>query len=109
MQPRAGSGVAGTSAVVFMPETASISKRVAARAYGTRVITAGRSFSDAYESAKAAALARNAAFIEPFDDELVIAGQGTIGLEVLKDLPDESLVVVPVGGRRAYIGHCRGA
>lgn len=91
-------GVAGTGAIVFMPETAPISKQVAARAYGARVVMAGRSFSDAYESAKAAALERNAAFIEPFDDELVIAGQGTIGLEVLKDLPDGSLVVVPVGG-----------
>ncbi len=90
--------VVGCTATVFMPETAPISKQTATRGYGARIIIAGRSFSDAYDFAKAFAAEKGLEFIEPFDDELVIAGQGTIGLEVLKDLPPQSMVVVPVGG-----------
>ena len=84
-------------ATIVMPEWVSISKQQATRNYGGQVIIHGQTVSECLAHAKE--LARDGrTLIHPFDDEDVITGQGTIGLEVLRDLPDADLIVVPVGG-----------
>jgi threonine dehydratase len=85
----------GKEAVIVMPESASIVKQEATKGYGARVVLHGRLFSDALEHAQAQ---RNARFIHPFDDDDVIAGQGTVGLEIADDLAEIDDVLVPVGG-----------
>jgi threonine dehydratase len=88
---------AGVPATVVMPVGASISKQEATRSYGGQVILQGRTVSDSLVVAKQ--LARDGRlFIHPFDDPLVMAGQGTIALEILASLPDVDRVIVPVGG-----------
>ncbi len=90
-------GRAGLAATIVMPVWASISKQEATRAYGGKVILEGQNLGDALE--KALELAKEGrAFIHPFDDPAIIAGQATIGLEIMEDLPDADLIVVPVGG-----------
>ena len=85
----------GKRAVVVMPENASLVKQEATKGYGAEVVLHGQRLSEAL----AHALARtDAEFIHPFDDDDVIAGQGTIGLEVLDALPGADAVLVPVGG-----------
>jgi threonine dehydratase len=82
---------------VVMPEWASISKQEATRAYGAEVINEGQNLSDAIR--KAGQLVEGGkTLIHPFDDAEVIAGQGTIGIEILEELKEPDLVVVPVGG-----------
>ncbi|MBX5467078.1 MAG: threonine ammonia-lyase [Firmicutes bacterium] len=99
-----GQGVAlaadlvGTHSVVFMPEGASLPKVQATRRWGAEVRLEGETFDDAQAAALAYAEATGAAFIPAFDDPLVIAGQGTVGLELLDQRPDLGRVVVPVGG-----------
>ncbi|MBI5588550.1 MAG: threonine ammonia-lyase [Deltaproteobacteria bacterium] len=88
----------GVKATVVMPETASIIKYTATRGYGAELIFHGGFFDEAYEYAKKLANDKSMTFIPPFDDELVIAGQGTVGLEILEDRPDIDTIVVPVGG-----------
>jgi threonine dehydratase len=90
--------MAGVAATVVMPETASLSKVEATRGYGARVVLAGRSYRDAYERATALAAELGATLIHAFDDAQVMAGQGTVGLELLEQLPDVDVVLVPVGG-----------
>lgn len=92
------SALLGVSSTVVMPESAPIVKAMAARGYGAEVISAGKDFNEAYLYALALAKERRSAFIHPFDDDLVIAGQGTIGLEIIEEMPDLDAVVVPVGG-----------
>jgi threonine dehydratase len=99
-----GQGVAvaaallGTPAVVVMPATAPHSKIAACRAYGAEVIVHGLHYADAKHHAGLLAEARQLTVVPGFDDPAIIAGQGTIGLEVLEELPDLERVVVPVGG-----------
>lgn len=88
---------AGVPAVIVMPEWVAISKLEAARGYGAEVILHGKTLEESLARAEALA-AEGRLFIHPFDDEDVIAGQGTIGLEILRDLPDADMIVVPVGG-----------
>jgi threonine dehydratase len=88
----------GIESTIVMPETAPIIKQVAARSYGARVIFHGSTFGEAYERALGLAADKGFTFIPPFDDELVIAGQGTVGLEIAEELPEADLVVVQVGG-----------
>jgi len=98
-----GQGVAfaaaqlGLPATIVMPQGASISKQLATRGYGAEVILHGRDLGEALERAQALA-AQGYTFIHPFDDPEVIAGQGTLGLEIIEDLPGVDTVVVPVGG-----------
>jgi threonine dehydratase len=98
-----GQGVAyaaaqlGLQATVVMPEGASISKQMSTQSYGAEVILYGRDISQAMEKARALE-AEGYVFIHPYDDPEVIAGQGTLGLEILEDLPEVNTVVVPVGG-----------
>lgn len=90
--------VAGVPCRVYMPNGASISKTEATRGYGATVILEGDSVDAAVACAREAAAATGLHFCSPFDDVAVIAGQGTLGLELLEDIDDLSLVVVPLGG-----------
>lgn len=92
------SALLGVKAVVVMPETAPIIKYTAARGYGAEVVFHGAFFDEAEGHAKKLSRETGMRFIPPFDDELVMAGQGTIGLEILEDCPDADTIVVPVGG-----------
>lgn len=88
-------GIEGT---IVMPKTAPLSKIEATRNYGVKVELQGDTFNDAYEYAKNLQEITGAVFIEPFNDECVIAGQGTIGMEILDKMPDVDTVIVPIGG-----------
>lgn len=88
-------GIVGT---IVMPKTAPLSKIEATRCYGVHVELQGDTFDDAYAYAKNLQKITKAIFIEPFNDECIIAGQGTIGLEILEKLPDVDIVIVPIGG-----------
>ncbi|WP_203530660.1 threonine ammonia-lyase [Thermaerobacter sp. PB12/4term] len=88
----------GIPVTVVMPETAPTTKVVATRGYGAEVILHGEGYDGAYDLACRLAEERGLTFIHAFDDPLVVAGQGTVGLEILEDLPDVDTVVVPVGG-----------
>ncbi|MCD8116903.1 MAG: threonine ammonia-lyase [Oscillospiraceae bacterium] len=88
----------GIKSVVCMPDGAPISKVEATKRLGAEVRLVKGAYDDAYEYACQLQKETGATFIHPFDDELVIAGQGTIGLEILGQLPDVDAVIVPVGG-----------
>lgn len=88
-------GMLGKKSVIVMPETAAIVKQEATRGYGAEVVLRGEQFSDALAYARSLT---DAVFIHPFDDDAVISGQGTIGLEMLEDLENIDAVLVPVGG-----------
>ena len=86
------------AATVFMPQDAPMAKIEATRSYGGTTVLAGAGFDEAMTEALARAAATGATFIHAFEDEAVIAGQGTIGLELAADLPDAETFVVPIGG-----------
>jgi threonine dehydratase len=88
----------GVHAIVFMPESTPPQKVFATREYGAEVVLTGRNFDEAYTAAVKEGKERGALFVHPFDDSLVMAGQGTIGLELLRDLPDLANVIIPIGG-----------
>ena len=88
----------GVPATIYMPESTPPQKVFATRDYGAEVVLTGRTFDEAYAAALEAGKAGGALFVHPFDDPLVMAGQGTIGLEILKELPDVATVLVPIGG-----------
>jgi threonine dehydratase len=88
----------GVKATVFMPESTPPQKVFATKDYGAEVVLTGRNFDEAFAAALTARKESGALFVHPFDDPLVMAGQGTIGLELLEDLPDLSTVLVPIGG-----------
>ncbi len=89
---------AGIHAVICLPDGAPISKVEATKRYGAEVVLVEGVYDDAYERALQLRDERGYTFIHPFDDELVIEGQGTIGLELMEQLPDLDAVIVPVGG-----------
>ena len=86
------------SAVIVMPEWAPLAKVTAARRRGAEVVLHGDNFDEAYARAREIEAARDLVFVHPFDDPRVIAGQGTIGLELLEQVPGLDAVLVPVGG-----------
>jgi threonine dehydratase len=88
----------GSTATVFMPVGASIAKLTATRAYGAHVDLVGESLDDALEAAKAFAARTGAVLVHPFDHPDVLRGQGTVGLEILEQVPDVATVVVATGG-----------
>ncbi len=90
--------MAGVPATIIMPEWVSLAKQEATLAYGAKVILKGSSLEESIGEALAMAERGHMTFIHPYNDPLVIAGQGTIGLEILEDLPETDMVVVPVGG-----------
>ena len=89
---------AGVDATVVMPETAPISKVKATERYGASVVLHGVDYDDAQARAHEIEDAEGRTYVHAFDDEAVMAGQGTVGLEIMEDLPDVDTVVVPVGG-----------
>jgi threonine dehydratase len=88
---------AGISATIVMPEWASITKQEATRDYGGEVIIAGRSLTESLQRAREIAR-EGKTFIHPYDDADIIAGQGTIGLEIFEDLSGTDMILVPIGG-----------
>lgn len=88
---------AGVASTVVMPEAAPIAKVEASRTYGAEIILHG-SFFDAFERCEVIRRDRDLVFVHPFDDEHIIAGQGTVGLEIVEDFPDVDAVLVCVGG-----------
>lgn len=88
----------GSQATIVMPKTTPIAKVTATEGYGARVVLAGSCYDEAYAEARAIEEREGAVFVHPFDDPDVIAGQGTIGLEILQAMPTVDAVVVPAGG-----------
>ena len=88
----------GIKSVICLPDGAPISKVEATRSYGAEICLVKGVYDDAYAEALRLKEEKGYTFIHPFDDELVITGQGTIGLELLKQLPEMDAVIVPVGG-----------
>jgi threonine dehydratase len=85
-------------ATIVMPVGTPLIKLSATRAHGAEVVLYGETYDDAAAEAARIALDRNLTLVSPFDDDAIIAGQGTIGLELLEQVPDLDAVVVPVGG-----------
>jgi threonine dehydratase len=92
------SQAAGVHAVVVMPSWASPAKVDASRGYGAEVVLHGANGMEALAMARRLEQERGLAFVHPFDDELVAAGQGTVGLELLEQAGELDAVVVPIGG-----------
>ncbi|HEY3894401.1 MAG TPA: threonine ammonia-lyase [Pseudonocardiaceae bacterium] len=90
--------IVGTASTVYMPATASLPKLAATRGYGAQVHLVGDVVEQSLAAARAFANDTGAVFIHPFDHVDVLAGQGTVGLEILEQLPDVATVLVPVGG-----------
>jgi threonine dehydratase len=88
----------GVSAVVVMPSDAPPLKRARVEADGAQVVVVGPSSDERQRVAEELAAERGLAIIPPFDDDRIIAGQGTVGLEIVEDVPDVGVVLVPIGG-----------
>ena len=88
----------GIKAVVVMAENATPSKIAATRAYGAEVVLHGTIWDEANEKAKELVAEKGYTYIHPFDDEQLIIGQGTVGLEIHDDWPEVELALVPIGG-----------
>lgn len=99
-----GQGVAmaarifGIPAVVVMPTNVTAVKRAGAERLGARIVLAGTTTQERADKAREICKAEGMTLVHPYDDAAIIAGQGTIGLEILSDLPDVETVLVPVGG-----------
>jgi threonine dehydratase len=89
---------AGVPSIIVMPVTTPLIKIENTRRLGGEVVLAGEIFDEAYHEARRLESERGLVFIHPFDDEQVMAGQGTIGLEILEQTPEVEVVVVPIGG-----------
>jgi threonine dehydratase len=89
---------AGIKATIFMPQDAPMAKVEPTKTYGGHAELRGASFEDALSAALAFVESTGATFVHPYEDERVIAGQGTIGLEIADQVPDVETVVIPVGG-----------
>lgn len=93
-----GAAHAGIKALICLPAGAPISKIEATKALGAEVCLVPGVYDDAYAKAIELQQEHGYTFVHPFDDPLVIAGQGTIGLEIIREMPDVDAVVVPIGG-----------
>jgi threonine dehydratase len=89
---------AGVKSTVVMPATSSIIKQIATRNYGGEVILHGEIYDDAYQKARALEKEKGFVFVHPYEDPLIIAGQGTVGVEIAEALPELDSVVIPIGG-----------
>lgn len=90
--------MAKAKSTIVMPEMAPLAKVMATRGYGAEVVLSGTVYDDAYQKAQEIQAQSGQSFIHAFNDFGVIAGQGTVGLEILEDLEDVSAIVVPIGG-----------
>ena len=88
----------GIPATIVMPESAPIAKVQATEGYGAKVVLSGSCYDDAYTKAREICDSEGATFLHPYNDVDVIAGQGTLGIEILGDLPTVDLILVPAGG-----------
>ncbi|MCW2277157.1 threonine ammonia-lyase [Heliophilum fasciatum] len=88
----------GVPATIVMPKGAALAKIEATRGYGAEVILEGDTYDEAYQAALALQKERSLLYVHAFDDPLVIAGQGTVGLEIADQLPDITGITVPIGG-----------
>jgi threonine dehydratase len=88
----------GIESTIVMPVFSPVAKIQATEGYGAKVVLHGSTFDEALSYALEAAKKNGMTFIHPFNDENVIAGQGTIGLEILDELPDLDVIAIPVGG-----------
>lgn len=88
----------GVRATIVMPKTTPIIKVEATRSHGANVVLAGDCYDEAYEEALRLQKEQDSIFIHPFDDLVVIEGQGTIGVEIFEELNDVDVVLVPIGG-----------
>lgn len=91
-------GRLGVKATIVMPETTPIVKVANTRAYGARIVLHGANYDEAYDEARRLESVEGLTLVHPFDDPAVIAGQGTMGLELLEQVPELDAVVVPIGG-----------
>ena len=94
----------GIRATIFVPLTAPMAKVDACRNYGAATEMAGEDFEDALDAALAHVEETGGTFIHPYEDQLVVAGQGTIGLELLDQEPDVGTVLIPIGGGGLALG-----
>jgi threonine dehydratase len=94
----------GIRATIFVPVTAPMAKVEACRNYGAATEMVGEDFEDALDAAIAHVDATGGTFIHPYEDQLVVAGQGTIGLELLDQEPDVGTVLIPIGGGGLALG-----
>jgi threonine dehydratase len=90
--------LAGVAATIVMPRQAPLAKVSATRGYGARVVLHGDVFDEAHAEAERIAERDGLTYVHPFDDPAVMAGQGTVGLEILEDAPEIDTLVVPIGG-----------
>ncbi len=90
--------LSNTKSVIVMPETAPLTKIQATQNYGAEVILRGQLFDEARDHAVELASQKGYVFVHPYEDEKVIAGQGTLGLEIFQQIEDLELIVVPIGG-----------
>lgn len=88
----------GIAATIVMPERSPLNKVQRTRSFGARVVLCGQNFDDAYEEAMRIRAVEGQVFVHPFDDDAIIAGQGTVGLEILEQVPNVDAVVVAIGG-----------
>ncbi len=88
----------GIACTIVMPATAPLAKIAATEGFGAEVILYGQGFGEAYARAREIEAETGATFIHPFDDPDIIAGQGTVGLEIFSDMPDVEAIVVSIGG-----------
>ena len=88
----------GLQSTIFMPTFTPPLKVLATRSYGANVVLSGDSFDDAFAASQEYCKEHNATYIHPFNDPLVIAGQGVVGLEIFAQLPEVDVVLVPIGG-----------
>jgi threonine dehydratase len=88
----------GLKSTIFMPSFAPPSKVNATKGYGAEVILSGDTFDDAYAASQEFCQSKKGTYIHPFNDEKIIAGQGVVGLEIFKQLPEVDTVIVPIGG-----------
>ncbi len=98
--PRRGTGFDsfGAPSTIVMPQTTPLIKVDSTRRFGAQVVLHGTCYDDAYEKALELQKEQDLVFVHPFNDIDVIAGQGTIALEILEDHPDTDILLVPVGG-----------
>ncbi|HLK58894.1 MAG TPA: threonine ammonia-lyase [Chthonomonadaceae bacterium] len=95
---------AGVRSTVFMPEVASIAKIQATRRYGAEVVLEGKNFDEAVAAGMERARQTGAPFLSAYDDDGIITGQGTVGLEVVEDAPDVETILICVGGGGLFSG-----
>ena len=99
-----GAKESGIKAVIVMPKSTPLIKVESTKQYGAEVVLHGDVYDDAFKKAKELEEKEGYIFVHPFDDEDVIYGQGTIALEILEELPETDIILVPIGGRGLISG-----